>query len=233
MAGYTAPAPRKKIALDNQKLVMRAACPSAKGKFSTLSWRLVNNNPRITVYTNDPADMTEKNQNGLISAELDAPTFFAFLQSIYQIIESDKPLRRKIENKNFIFPGGKRSEKPVLKSEIHMGKDEDGVIWISITSFDKERPKIKFEFGGGDFHNFFHTNGVPFTKGETSSLYARSMIKILENVMTHLMVTEYVEEVRKAPPGKDGNGNRNYSGGNNSNKSSSPEPDESGDDLPF
>ena len=56
---------RVKNALDNRKLFLTAPVPStdpeAKGKYSTLQWMLVKNNPRMVVWTNDPADTGESN----------------------------------------------------------------------------------------------------------------------------------------------------------------------------
>lgn len=225
--------PRKKIALDNRKLALSAPCPSAPGKFATLTWRLVSNNPRITVYTNDPADMTEKNGNGLIAAALDAPIFFALVSLLYKIIDGPNGVKEKIENKNHIFPGGKRSEKPVVVSEIIVGKDDEGVVFISVVAYDKSRPRIKFELIPNEFHCFYHQNGQQFTKAEASDLYARGYMQCLEGLMTHLLVTEWVE-----PEKKDMNNNRGGNRNNNNAQRSQASSDAgndlgSGDDLLF
>lgn len=211
--------PRKKIALDNRKLALSAPCPSAPGKFATLSWRLVSNNPRISVYTNDPADMTEKNGNGLIAAAMDAPVFFALMRLMYKIIDGPNGVKEKIENKNYIFPGGKRSEKPVVVSEIIVGKDDEGVVFISVVAYDKSRPRIKFELLPNEFHCLYHQNGQQFTKAEASEIYARGYMQCVEGLMTHLLVTEWVEPEKKENNGNNRGGNRN--GGNNSQRSQS------------
>lgn len=203
--------PRKKIALDNRKLNLSVPCPSAPGKFSSLSWRLVANNPRICVYTNDPADMTEKNGNGLIAAALDAPVFFMLVNMLYKVIDAAPGHREKIENKNYIFPGGKRSEKPVVVSEIIIGKDDEGVVFISVVAYDKSRPRIKFDMLPNEFHNFYHKNGEQFTKAEASALYAKGYVECLKGLMTHLLVTEWTEPERKDNDRQGGN----RGGGNN------------------
>lgn len=218
--------PRKKIALDNRKLSLFAPCPSAPGKTASLSWRLVSNNPRITVYTNDPADMTEKNGNGLIAAALDAPIFFMLMRLMYNIIDAAPGTKEKIENKNFIFPGGKRSEKPVVVSEIIVGKDDDGVVFISVVAYDKQRPRIKFELLPSEFHSLYHQNGQQFTKGEASALYARGYIQCLEGLMSHLLVTEWVE-----PEKKDNGNNRNGGGNRGGNNQRQQQSSDGGNDF--
>lgn len=204
MAGDYKPPARKKIALDNNKLSMRA--PNSKGKMAGLNWMLVKNNPRLVVYTNDPEDTTDY---GKITAALDAPTFFAFVQLLKRAIVAEGKFREKIDNSNFTFPGGKRSETPSVVSSLIVGKDEDGMIWISVSA--PRRPQIKFHFINPDFHNFLHNDGTPYTKTECSVLYAQSYATMLELLMAHLMVTEYVAP---EPKPDNGGGRGGYGGGN-------------------
>lgn len=200
------PAPRPKNALDNKKLGMRA--PNATGQYASLQWSLVSNNPRITVFTNDPNDTKDY---GKIVAALDAPTFFAFLGAIKKAI--DTPLDAKfeqviIENSNFIFPGGKRSEKPVVVSRLIVGRDDDGTIWVSVTA--QGRPNIKFPFTSPEFHSLIKKNGDKLEQGEVSRIYASAYHSMLSGVMAVCLVNLYVE-----PPPKDGNQRGGGGGGFN------------------
>jgi uncharacterized membrane protein YgcG len=200
---------RKKIAFDNRKLHLSTPCPTAKGKYSSLQVNLFSNNPRITVYTNDPDDQGESKQYGKITANLDAQVFMVFLGALAKIIDgpAGQEDKVKIENKNFIFPGGKRSESPVVQSELHFGKDAEGVVWVSVTA--RDRPRIKFPFGKSDFHTLFHKTGEQYSNGEQSALFARGWVRLMENMLAHLLVTEYVEPEKK----DNGGGNRNGGGG--------------------
>lgn len=202
------PPPRKKVALDNNKLSMGA--PNSKGKRAGLLWQLVNNNPRIVVYTNDPDDQIDY---GKITAALDAPTFFAFLQMIENAVNAPvgTEFKDKIENSNFTWGGGKRSETPTVVSSLLVGKDPDGVIWIAVSA--PRRPQIKFPFMNPDFHNFFHRDGSPYEKAEVSALIAQSYIKLLRLLMAQLLVTEYVEPKPKEDRNGGGGGNRGGQGG--------------------
>ena len=195
---------RKKIALDNQKLSMSA--PNSKGKRAGLLWQLINNNPRIVVYTNDPDDQIDY---GKITAALDAPTFFAFLNLIENAIKATGEFKEKIDNMNFTWPGGKRSETPSVVSSLIVGKDADGLIWISVSA--PRRPQIKFPFINPEFHNFFHRDGSPYEKGEVSAIMAKSYLDILRGLMAQLLVTEYVEP--KPKEDRNNGGNRNNGGG--------------------
>jgi uncharacterized membrane protein YgcG len=226
---------RVKNALDHRKLNLSAPTPGQQGKYSSLIWGFHANNPRITVWTNVPEDQTEKNGNGKIAANMDTPVFFALMNLLYQAIDAPGEFRRKIENKNFIFPGGKRSEKPVVVSETHVGKDAEGCVYISVTA--RDRPKIKFVFGSSDFHQFFDgSTGEPLSKAECSVLFAKGYVRLLEGIVEGLAVANYEEPKPKEGSGGYGNrggggggGGRNYggnSGGGGGNFGDS-------DDMPF
>jgi uncharacterized membrane protein YgcG len=237
MAGNFQRPERIKNALDNRKLNLSAPTPGVQGKYASLIWGLYSNNPRLTVYTNDPNDSGEQNGYGKISANLDGPTFFAFLELLKIAVAAPGEFKDKVENKNFIFPGGKRSERPVVVSELWAGKDKDGLIWISVTA--RDRPKIKFPITNPDFHQFLHGDGTPYAPAETSKLFALGYINMLDKMMAHLMVTLWVEPEKKNPPGGGGNYgggggggggyNRGGSGGGGGGTSAGGD----GDDIPF
>ena len=142
---------------------------------------LHNNNPRITVYTGDPSENNEKTGYGKIVANLDTPTLFAFFHLMEIAVKAEPGYKAKIENKNFTFFGGKRSDHPVVLTELWVGKDKDGCVWMSVTA--RDRPLIKFTFAPTDFHNLFHGDGAPMSKGETSVIYATGYLAILNDCL--------------------------------------------------
>lgn len=228
---------RAKNAVDNKKLNLTAFWGEPSKKAS-LVWSLVSNNPRIIVYTNEPDVPSEKAK---INANLDLPVFFTFLEVLNRIIEGPNDKQEIIRNKNFIFPGGKRSEKPVVVSELHCGKDSDGVVWMGLVA--KDSPKIRFPFAVSDFHQFMHADGTPYSKAENSVVAARGYMKLLQLLMTQVAVDTYVEppprdqQQRGGGQGGGGNWNRGGSGGGNYSGSgggrSGGGGDDLGDDMPF
>ena len=195
---------RKKMVLDNDKLRLRA--PNAKGKMAALNWGLYSNNPRLTVYTHDPDDTVD---NGVIRAALDAPTFFAFLELLSEAINSREAFRKKIDNLNYTFPGGRRSETPSVVSSLIVGREDDGTIYVSIAA--PRRPVVKFPFTNPEFHNFFHGDGTQYSKADISNVYARSYLRMLSTLMTTAMDSNYTPP----KPREDNGGNRNGGGGGN------------------
>ena len=235
MAEFTPPT-RKKNALDNNKLKLSVPCPTAPGKFSSLVWGVYKNNPRITVYTGDPEDSGERNGYGAIKANLDGPQFAAFIEMCNSVIQGPAGEKRKIELLEFTFFGGKRSEMPVVVSEVWVGKDPDGAIWISVTAVN--RPKIKFIFSSGQYCNLFHGDGTPLSKDETSKLFAAGYVKLISNLVPNVMVSEFAEIVPKQQGGyqnKGGGGGNNYqnrNAGGNQGYQSNPK-DQQMNDIPF
>jgi len=190
------PEPRAKTALDNRKLSLTAPHPKLEGVYSSLNWMLVNNNPRIVVYTNDPDENGNPAKNyGKITANLDLGVFASILTELKRIIESKEADKCSVDNFNYVYTDGVRADKPSIVSTLWFGKDEDGVIWISVTA--KDRPAIRFTFAPSTFHHFKKADGTDFTTAEASQLFAKSYLRILENIMSTLAVTEYVEPVKK------------------------------------
>lgn len=224
------PAPRVKNALDNAKLKLSAPS-TASGKYANMVFSIVSNNPRITVYTGDPDDNTEKNGYGKIQANLDIYTWYAFLEKVKQIAATKEETKIKFENLNFTWFGGKRSEKPVVVSELWVGRDAQGVMWVSVLSSDSARPKIKFPFGPTTYHRMITSDGQPVSKPELSSIYALSFARALDALSSQIFVKEYTEPKQKENNSggfRQNPGNTERSGDRNASAASVSE-----DDMPW
>ena len=238
------PAPRPKGPLDNRKLNLFAKCPTAEGRTSILTWALVDNNPHIVVITNDPDEKNADMDWGKIKAALDMPVFFAFLQAIRDVVQHDGETKMKVLNRNFTFYGGRRSEKPEVVTELWVGKDKEGRIWISVIDAKKQnRPKIRFFFECPSFHGFVNSDGSPANEGKVSQLFAMGYVELLQSMYAHMAVINYVdvEAKREARQNQKGGnyGNRGGNGGHNNGSSrndsapASSGGDLGGDDFPF
>jgi len=226
MANDFRPAPRPKNALDNRKLNLLAPCPTAPGKTSAMTTNVFTAdktgepNVRITVFTRDPEDQGERNGYGKIIANLDPIVFFAFLNKLEAFANgaAGTEEKLKLEEKGYGFFGGKRSEAPVVKSELHFGKDADGVVWVSVIL--PNRPKIKFPFGPSDFYNLVHRSGEQVSKAEASVMWANGWIALMRQMVPHFLIQGFKDIPYDPTAGKGGNGggggnwNNNNRGGN-------------------
>ncbi len=209
MSDYGNRPPIKKHVLHNRKLGLSAPCPSAKGKWSSLTVGLVSNNPRFTIYTNDPEDKTDRDGKPVpITGNVDAPIFFQFLRRAELVAQGPVDVKFKIENEGFQWFGKERAKEKSVLSELHFGKDKDGVCWISVTM--KDRPRIQFKFGQNDFHHWYHGDGTPFSPEEVSVDAFLGWAEMFRNLMPVRMDLGYVEP----KPRDDNGGNRGGGGGN-------------------
>ena len=83
--------PRPQNAFDNKKL--RISGKNEAGKMCFMAVSLINNNPRLSIYTNIDGDK----DNGRIVGAFDTLGFGAFLELIKRAIESTTEVRWKIE----------------------------------------------------------------------------------------------------------------------------------------
>ena|ERR1035437_5996166 len=224
---------RRKGALDNDRLVLEAPCPGNPGVTSRLVWAIRKNNPGITIYTNDPADRTEKTNNGRITANMDCITFSAFLNALEQYASQPEEGRTKIENYETVWAYGKPSESPVLMSETWVGRDKDGVVFISVLAAG--RPRIRFNLGFGLMHRIYHGDGTPFSTSEISVASAKAHVRILTALYGPVLVAEYLDPQiakDKKAAANGGGGQRGYTPPGNAAPTTQ-QGDGSLDDLPF
>ena len=239
---------REKICLDHNKLRLGTACPTAEGKWSSLVWGIHKNNPRITVYTGDPADNTSRTNNGAIRAELDAGLLMVLLQLLKQANTAEPGWKKCLKNYNYTYFGGKKSDKPVNTTDVWVGKDKEGLTYISvIDATNKDRPVIKFNIAPNwSWAKLYHGDGQQFSKEEASAVFTDGYVKLLENLYSQLIVKHYVPFEpnkdgggggrsgggRSGGGGGYGGGDRSDGGGYSRNNESSAS-DDTDDDIPF
>lgn len=176
----------KKQLINENKLGLEAP-NGIEGKAASLTFGFQNNNPRVVVWTRDPADTVDFGQ---IRAQLDMPSFYSFIELLRMALNATGPVEYIIDNENFTYENNVKSDKPVKVSELHVGRDEDGCVWISV--YGQNRPKIKFHLAPTKWHHFRHANGTAFTKKENSDIFTRAYISMLTEVMATTGVTNYV-----------------------------------------
>lgn len=218
MAGEQTPKKEKKLTvLDEYKLrLVGDILPNAK-RPPTLGFTLVTNrfshSPQIVVRTNVEGDKSY----GRIISQLDTPTFFAFLKCLKDTIDGPDDSKTVIKNLAARFINGKRSE-PMPDTTIIVGKDKEGIVFIALTSWEKDRPIIKFPFRPTNLHSFLNGDGTPVTAGKLSQIYADAYVNILYGILPLVLTSEYVEPAPMG--GNSGNSNYQRSEGRQSSSSS-------------
>lgn len=191
---------------DMDKLMMFAECPGVEGRRSKLSWAIRDGAPRVTVYTNDPSDTENR---GVISAPMDPTTFMAFLDYFDEVIKSPNEIKYRLECWGKPWVNGEPSTERALKGEIWIGKDNQGMVWISVTA--PERPKIRFEYLVSEWHFFTKPDGKKLTRAEGSVVTAAATVSLLRSVVP-IMLANVFENPAPKPQRQN---NNNYNNRNN------------------
>jgi hypothetical protein len=211
--------PRIFTLLDTGKFNMWA--PNEEGKFASMRWRINNKNQVVnTTYTNLANDTIDK---GAIKAEIDIDYFNAWMAMLEMAIKSDVPCRHAVTytDKKFIGPG-RMTDGPVEIYTLVAGRDEHGVVFISVLA--PKRPNLKFSFLHNNKHQFRDANGNELDKRTESTILAAGKLRGLTHAVMIALDTAKTE-IQKKPQGGNGNGgggnfNRGnggggYGGGNN------------------
>ncbi|BAW19540.1 hypothetical protein [Ralstonia phage RP31] len=204
---------RPKTVLNHRALTLYA--PNGEGKFANMSFDIKKNDPIITVRTNVANDAN--NDYGRIQANVPYDKFTMFLEMIRHAALTDQPFRWAYEHrdKKFIGPG-KMTDGPVLIYRLVVGREENGVVYISVV-MDK-RPNIKFSFLADTKTLFKDGDGNEMPKHIESKFLALGKVKAIEDLMPLLMKEQYKHPEPKQQGGGGGNwGNRNGGNGGGGN----------------
>lgn len=208
---------KKYSIFDFSKLSLNATQGKAQLKFN-----IYRNNPRIVIFTNDEKD---RQQNSApMSANMDPYSFMSFLQMLQSLVSAPAETKYKIEN--LTLKGEGKDRTIAHASDLMLGKDANGVIWISVLM--DGRPKFKFEIGDYKYHKFMHGDGKEMSKAEVSQMAAKGMVTLLSNIFSTYLTTNY-EHV----PATAFKGNNRSGGYNGGQRSRAPADDDMSEDLPF
>jgi uncharacterized membrane protein YgcG len=239
---------RPKNVLDDRRVGLSAPS-SAKGKWASLNWGYFGNQARLTLWTNDPDDQSDKrNNNGKIDVKMPPTDFCKFLVLLEMAINFPDTGDHKhwMEIKDYSWFGREKSKDVEVQGTLYVGK-KDGEVWMSLVSKDKNRPRIKFPFGNTMYTAFYNGNGEAMTNAETSVLVAKANLLFLKHSIPTLAIDTYKEPEKKEGGNNGGNrggggsygnnrGGGNYDGGGRSGSGSNndtPDSDGYDDDVPF
>jgi uncharacterized membrane protein YgcG len=207
MSDFNQPPPRPKTVLNHRSLSMYA--PNGEGKFSNLSFDIKKNDVLITVRTNIPADAN--NDYGRLQAQVPLDKFYTFLEMVEAAALADQPFRWAYEHKDRKFIGqGKMTDGPVLLYRLVVGREENGVVYISVVL--EKRPNIKFSFLNDTKTTFKDSDGNEMPKNLESKFLALGKIKAIREFVGVVVKELYKHPEPKQQNGGGGNWNRNGGG---------------------
>lgn len=203
-------ADKKKQFLAHSKLAMSA--PKLPGGKWPPSFKVqtYNNNIQFTIF----AALDGVPNGGIINAGMDPHTVW----TIFEIIDELAATPAGADNIIYeIENSAGRGKDMAVKSKTIIGKNPEGVMFISVVDVDPSLPKVKFDFNLNYYHKVTRMGGnSALSKADISCMAARGWANMFRQVLGTHMVTEY-EEVAPYNPGGGGNSGGGNGGGGQSN----------------
>lgn len=162
------------------------------GKASSLIFSQRKGWPRITVFYGDSVNRYN------IYAPMDITTMLYLLDKLKSLIDEPNGSKYKIDCYNlFQDKDNPNVRTKKICSEVWFGKDDDGIIWISLKDKLKESPSIRFKFTISNFIAIYE-NGVEITDpSKRSAIAVKGRVDGLKQLYT---LTAAVVTIPSGPP---------------------------------
>lgn len=218
---------RSKNILDHWGLKLTTAPVQGSQRRPSLAFRFIGNDPVAEAWTNVQGDK----DNGRILLKLDNTAFEALMQALEYILKSKEQTHIAVEVMQRTWNGGKPGDiKPA--GRLAVGRDSNGVMFVAITSWDQNRPKLRFPLlpNERDF-NFYDASGQPLEKSKLSELVAGGWLSRMRSMMPTIQFHTYTEPQPKEKKG--GGQSGGYQNNQNPQSQSAPDTGFSDDDFSF
>lgn len=157
----------------------------------SLHWGVRMGFPRITVIPeriNDGENYNEK----IITAPFNVPTLHLLLEYMDEIVNGEKGQYKSIECRNIKYVNGERTSETFIQSTVIIGKDKDGINFITLVSEGKK--KVKFSIlPDSRWYRIYHNNAEVTDKSEISRVYARAYIRAIRQAYDQERLEENVK----------------------------------------
>jgi len=155
-----------------------------KDKYASLTWSIRAGYPRVTVYTdNSNSFKTEFSYDNLIIAPMDSVTVNTLIANLRTVADSKETTSLTIKCYNVKYVDNVKTDEIMLQATIIVGKDDEGVVYISVTQEGKKNvvfkllPKLKWHKFLGPDHKVIEDNS------KLSTMFAKSYIARLQSLM--------------------------------------------------
>lgn len=168
--------------------------PENEDNYFSLVWSSRAGYPRITLYlVNKRGPKTNEKKPfdyaTMITAPFTAITVQTFLEQFKTVIDSPEEIILGQECYNSKFENGKKIEGEIaLQAKAVVGKDSDGIIYLSLIADKRRKVKIPI-LPNTRFHKTISKSGdIDNNKGELSMAHAKSYLKVLTLLINNEML---------------------------------------------
>lgn len=183
-------------------LNIRKNIPDTKD-VAMLQWSMRGIYPRITVYTSTNNAFKDKklDYNFIITAPFDIITLEMLIIKLEELLEANNNTRYVIDCLNNKIENGERKDELITQAKVVVGKDDQGLMYISV--LEEGKKKIKFELlANMKYFKYYNSNNELIKDtAELSKLYVKSYIKTLREFMYNDIIKVAVVTVEVNKPG--------------------------------
>lgn len=154
---------------------------------ASLTWSILKHtkgtNPRVTVFTtNNRTEGAKMDYNTIITAPLTYTSLFTFVDLMKEVLTAANDTKFQLQCFNTKYENNVRTNEVILQAVLTVGKDADGIIYISATSEGKRA--VEFKLGLTDRYKLFTDDGVEMSKANASLRAAKGYIKVIERIFS-------------------------------------------------
>lgn len=164
--------------LEFPRATLYTPAPGTDNERASLGWSLLNDNPRVTVWTR-----SDDKEKGPITAGIGHEALEGILSEARKLFESGQVDTLAFDNLTSLRADETSRSERVIKSSLMFGRDPDGICFISLISSDDSRPQIVFPFKGLEWH-VGRRKSKPFTAAENSTIQAIAMVNYIGKCMS-------------------------------------------------
>lgn len=178
----------------------------------TLGFNIVKDGLALNAYTNVQGD----EDNGRITATITLPDVMLLVTLLERADKLQPGEHRDLQFSATEYDRAANTQsQPRLKMTLRVGRNDRGVIYLSIASWKRTRPVVVIEMLPSHLTKLIDSQGNPAPADKVSELMSVSWATALCQLVPLIMATHYVPTPPKNPPG---GGQGGYGGGGGGNR---------------
>lgn len=150
-------------------------------RVSTLRWHMREAFPKLTVFINGP-DRSITGAQNMINLSFTYKNLLVLFGFMDLVIESDVPVEKELVAYNTAYIDNQRTDDIVIEGKAVIGKDSNGVVYITLVDKDDTKPQMRFNLIADEKWLHAFDQGIQVPIGEMSTVFAKEYLNMLRLV---------------------------------------------------